>query len=104
MIQTDIQAAVDWVTGNGKFQCPSGHFLIQTERWTLSTDEQQLVSMPVRAFLDSDLIRCGRTHRPQTVSMPVRAFLDSDHRLPLPRLGRQRRTVSMPVRAFLDSD
>jgi len=40
---------------NAGFQCPSGHFLIQT-----NIEQQSLeyviysVSMPVRAFLDSD--------------------------------------------------
>jgi len=63
-----------------------------------------MVSMPVRAFLDSDrspeLVEKGRA---MGVSMPVRAFLDSDE-----IWGYSVRTltnyVSMPVRAFLDSD
>jgi len=38
-----------------EFQCPSGHFLIQTKCGSLwRRDDSLPVSMPVRAFLDSD--------------------------------------------------
>ena len=58
--------------------------------------------MPVRAFLDSDLLRSIGSVS-MVVSMPVMAFLDSDkYRLTHPYTNRVR--VSMPVRAFLDSD
>ena len=36
------------------------------------------VSMPVRAFLDSDPMERSRKSTMYPVSMPVRAFLDSD--------------------------
>jgi len=61
------------------------------------------VSMPVRAFLDSDFRwNMGVKHCEVYVSMPVRAFLDSD---PMERSRKSTMyPVSMPVRAFLDSD
>ncbi len=61
-----------------------------------------IVSMPVRAFLDSDGAYIGVRSPVKSVSMPVRAFLDSDgtRLLFVHRDG----SVSMPVRAFLDSD
>ncbi len=52
----------------------------------------ELVSMPVRAFLDSDinLSRLAR-RRSTTVSMPVRAFLDSDPFFPPPEEPAEQR-------------
>ncbi len=45
------------------FQCPSGHFLIQTGAVFRGVNQYTFfVSMPVRAFLDSD--RCHRKGLP----------------------------------------
>ena len=38
----------------------------------------EMVSMPVRAFLDSDYSNSTMRAKVKEVSMPVRAFLDSD--------------------------
>ena len=102
LIQTDWYIDMDSI--EAEFQCPSGHFLIQTPQARGSPGLHLRVSMPVRAFLDSDQLH-PQTLRSfsRTVSMPVRAFLDSDptKTLALIIVGS---SVSMPVRAFLDSD
>ena len=67
----------------------------------------ETVSMPVRAFLDSDIPirrkeKMGWLDETE-VSMPVRAFLDSDAGFGS-AVPEEYTPVSMPVRAFLDSD
>ncbi len=64
----------------GGFQCPSGHFLIQTVETIIIPPQHDYVSMPVRAFLDSDEPQWRVGVNFHSVSMPVRAFLDSDWR------------------------
>ena len=114
-----------------RFQCPSGHFLIQTK----STASEALpryrrVSMPVRAFLDSDssyvplarcpwcgfqcpsghfLIQTSNCLSRCTRTCPYRFQCPSGHFLiqtlsPFRHAFTCRIEVSMPVRAFLDSD
>ncbi len=65
---------------------------------------KHLVSMPVRAFLDSDVAMLCLRGVEVSVSMPVRAFLDSDCSQDTKPSVVCRGRVSMPVRAFLDSD
>ena len=64
----------------GQFQCPFGHSGILTSNVAdEEAEEDAEVSMPFRAFGDSDLpISLARFCVRLTVSMPFRAFGDSD--------------------------
>ena len=110
------------------FQCPFGHSGILTRRSHPRWYYERPVSMPFRAFGDSDAHRPGAVVCIRRVSMPFRAFGDSDGTIvakaALQAVGFQcpfghsgiltlgyvvgfplaLRLVSMPFRAFGDSD
>jgi len=100
LIQTIYEVVPEGV--DIRFQCPSGHFLIQTKE-TAGSLPGGFVSMPVRAFLDSDFPSLqAAVSGKYTFQCPSGHFLIQT----LCRGGnyRLRGRVSMPVRAFLDSD
>ena len=63
----------------GEFQCPFGHSGILTHPPGTAAMSCLTVSMPFRAFGDSDALDQGTVqYRHRWVSMPFRAFGDSD--------------------------
>ena len=85
-----------------EFQCPFGHSGILTEARESITGASGEVSMPFRAFGDSDTTLRMRPRAARGVSMPFRAFGDSD--FPIASPSETKSCVSMPFRAFGDSD
>jgi len=106
LIQTDLLNGADsWQ--QYRFQCPSGHFLIQTietfEKGGLMIAGFQCPSGHFLIQTVMPVLAMPPGAAAGSVSMPVRAFLDSDHILSFLYITSIR-YVSMPVRAFLDSD